>query len=180
MLSLTVPQAGREAALVKKYFEGLSDFPDKARPLISNVFERSAFIPRSIFLETRDVMAAIEVLRLQGIGGISAQPNYQLVPPEDRSALMNLGLRNIDVYVGSWVRISGKGRYRQDLAHVLDVDEVAKTANVLLVPRISPDKGGKRKRATRTRIAPFILDTKHLGSSVEQVGEGRVMYKGKT
>jgi ribosomal protein L24 len=183
MLSLTIPQAGWEAALVKKYFDALSDFPDKARPLISNTFERSALIPRSIFLETRDVTGAIEVLRRQTIGGgFSPQPNFQLVPLEDRLALMNLGLRNIDVYVGSWVRVAGKGKYRQDLAHVLHVDEVAKTANVLLVPRISLDKRGKRKRTARTRIAPCILDAKdpNLGSKVKQVGEGRVTYRGKT
>jgi ribosomal protein L24 len=176
MLSLTMPKAGREEAIVKAYFDGLSDFPDKTCPLISNAFERSAFIPRSIFVETSDVTSAIEVLRLSGIGGISTQPNIQLVPLEDRSALMNLGLRSIDV--GSWVRVAGKGKYRMDMAHVLDVDEVARTAKVLLLPRISRDGRGKRKRATR--IEPCIFDAKHLGSKVKRLENGGVMYKGET
>jgi transcription elongation factor SPT5 len=170
MLSLTGPQAGREAAIVKACYDRMSD---KTPPLISHAFERSAFVPRSIFVETSDVMSAIE-----GLTGISTPPNIQFVPLEDRSALMNLGLRSIAV--GSWVRVS-KGKYRMDLAHVLDVDVDSRVAKVLLVPRISLDGRGKRgKRMRASRMAPCIFDAKRLGSKVKQLEDGGVMYKGKT
>jgi hypothetical protein len=136
---------------------------------ITNAFERSAFIPGSIYVEGSFQNVASAVL------GMDIRRPIELIPIEERPMLYKLGSINADL--GHWVRVQGKGLYGRDLAHVLEVNPSGQEATVLLVPRISSE--GKRKLNSRTRPSPFIFNPEGKGT-VEHLQSGRVRFNKKT
>jgi ribosomal protein L24 len=124
---------------------------------ITAAFERSAFLPGSIYVEARslaDIVSAIS-----GMAGVNTSQPIEYIPDVERSSLFSLGSINIEL--GHWARVCDKGKYRDDLVHVLTVDQREQEASVLLVPRISLDGEervkGKRKLIPQTRPSPSLF-----------------------
>ncbi|KAF7296383.1 hypothetical protein HMN09_01108400 [Mycena chlorophos] len=65
----------------------------------------------------------------------TAVPGVQLVPIEERAALLSLKPHEVELGPGSWVRFK-RGTYRGDLAQVVEVIEPGEHVNVRFVPRI--------------------------------------------
>jgi transcription elongation factor len=110
-------------------------------------------IPGSIYVEALtldDVRAA-----LVGISGVRRTrdhaPCMELVPTEDRVALLNMS-DTTAIGEGTWVRIKRMGLYHNDLAFVLEFNKNLMEARVAVVPRIR--LASKRQR----RPQPLLFD----------------------
>jgi ribosomal protein L24 len=167
-------QIGQERHIVRACFGVVIDSPPARRPQILAAFEVSNFIPGSVYIEARDPIAVSTAIR--GLNGVPATPRVDFVPLEDRPAIFNChGISK----AGKWVRVSGRGKHRGDLAFVTTVDRAEGEATVLLVPRLSP--GGKKPRGTpRSRAHPHIFDPRESGLPFQQLEDGGVIFEGKT
>lgn len=149
------------------------------RPKLLTAFERSTFLRGSVYIQARSLSDVTNAI--QGVAGVNVHQTYQCIPVEEWDALVNPRCSINDI--GHWVRVYGKGKYRNDLAHVLNVDLVSKRAVVLLVPRVSSNEDeshkGKRKKIARCRLPPRLFNPEHVASNLEQLDGGRVRYHGK-
>jgi transcription elongation factor len=95
---------------------------------------------------------------LSGLKGIKLSPQKtleaNLVPIEERIALLEMSYHPITIARGSWVRMKCKGRYRHDLGLIEDVSQELSSAGVRLVPRISLSRKFDRTR----RPKPALFD----------------------
>jgi len=141
-------------------------------PRISAAFESSKHIPGSVYIEAysyEDVKVGIK-----GLHGVYIHRSIEIVPIEERPALLDCC--QVNIAVGAWVRVGGKGLYHDDLAYVVNVDQAKNTATVRLVPRLKPESCKGQEKQTRCRIRPTpCLFWPDLFSSVEELGNGRFM-----
>jgi len=161
-------QIGQEATITSKIL-----------PKVLTAFERSFFLRGSIYVQAQSLVDVSNAIR--EVPGINIYQTYQCIPVEEWAQLIELGHANNDL--GPWVCVCGKGKYRGDLAHVLNVDLASKRAGVLLVPRTlsnrSEDPKGKRKEVTRGRPPPCTFNPDQAAGNLEQLGHGRVRYNGE-
>jgi hypothetical protein len=160
-------QLGKEADFVRVALE---------HPQVTAAFERSAFAPGYIYVEASSLMDVTSVIL--GMAGVSIHQHIQSIPVHERASLLNLGSANTDL--GQWARVCGKGKYHDDLAHILTVN-LERKATVLLVPRISSDEEdnkGKRKLVSRKRPSPSVLNLEGK-RNLEVLELGRVRFNGQ-
>jgi hypothetical protein len=170
-------QKGKEASIVKFCEDRDADRERRELPrLLKLVFERSDYFQGSIYAEANeysDLAAAIK-----DIPGVPFNPTIELVPPENKDQVVNLGLK---VQSGSWIRVNCKGRYHNDLGHVLNVDPESNAATILVIPRI-PMKTSARRRL---RPSSQLFDPKSSSSpsssslSFEELDHQRVKWNGE-
>jgi transcription elongation factor SPT5 len=94
---------------------------------------------------------------LHGVHGVVSshqKPRIDLVPLDDRVALLNMSAIPPTIAPGSWVRIKRKGRYRNDLGLIHHIEDQHFSAIVFVVPRIPLD----RKRDQLRRAKPALFD----------------------
>ena len=97
---------------------------------IFNVFHVSAFVPGSIYIEADN---ALQVRGLvDSLPDVFSNQQFEFVPQEDVVSLWHLG--SVRLTVGTWARVTGNGRYRNNICSVIKVDD-DQNAMVLLVPR---------------------------------------------
>ncbi|KAF7326094.1 hypothetical protein MKEN_00460700 [Mycena kentingensis (nom. inval.)] len=126
---------GRERELVFRLMGKSMDLALAAHPLqILSVFSRDS-IQGAIYIEAR--LAEHVTAACNGMVGIfHARFGVQLVPIEERAALLSLTPQEVDLFPGSWVRIR-RGTYRGDLAQVVEVIEPGEFITIRFVPRIN-------------------------------------------
>jgi transcription elongation factor SPT5 len=94
---------------------------------------------------------------LHGVHGVVSShqtPQINLVPLDDRVALLDMSAIPPTIAPGSWVRIKRKGRYRNDLGLIHHIEDQHFSAIVFVVPRIPLD----RKRDQLGRAKPALFD----------------------
>ena len=171
-------QPGLEANLVRICFGKIEGNPEKYARILA-VFERSTVVLGSIYVEA---LSQTDVLDLvTSIYGVYSGRGLESVPMEDRPALLRLG--RPAVTPGAWVRISGRGRYRNDLGNVVGVDPIAQTANVVVVPRGSLESMGKgkvRQGKGNCRIRPpaRLCHPERSGRDFEQLDDLKFKFNG--
>lgn len=177
-------QSGQEAAIVKFCEDRDADRERRQLPRrLEHVFEHSDFFQGSIYAEARefsDLTAAIKDLP-----GVPINPRIELVPPENKDQVFNLGL---NVKPGTWIRVGWKGRYHNDLGHVLNVNPDSSVATILVIPRIpikdsAQTKSKSRPRPRRPRPCSQLFDPKLLSSPsssppFEELDHQRVKWNG--
>lgn len=129
---------------------------DTTTGTVKTAFSRDT-ITGSIYVEAltaADVQNAVH--NVHGVLYHQSSPRIELVPLDDRVALLDMGIP-MTIRRNSWVRITRRGRYRNDLCLVHSVDASSLTATVHLVPRIPLDR--KRKRGSRPEPALFDVKT---------------------
>jgi transcription elongation factor SPT5 len=114
---------------------------------IVSAFTRDS-IKGSIYVEAPSSLAIANVIRgLSGVRNSRGKVLMELVPLEERTALLEMEKVLSMVRVGSWVEVKGRSIYGGDTALVQNVTEDDEpTATILLVPRIPLDR--KRKRGS--------------------------------
>ena len=152
--------------------------------LLGAVFQRSQFSPGSIYAEASNptlLRAAIKDLP-----GVGQNPKVTQVPPHEVPSLFNLGQSRVQP--GNWVRVRGRGLYRNDLGYVSAIDGGSDMATILLVPRIfgmalgpriisTTDRNEKQKNADKVRPPPQPFNPKLHPVSFEELDNMRVKYK---
>jgi len=155
-------QEGYERAIVLAILERASI----TRTGVLTVFSRD-FVKGFIYVEARSLTDVQETFR--GIR-YSSQKTLQadLVPFEDRIALLEMSDGPITIVPGSWVRIKCKSRYRHDLGLVEDVSQELGSAGVRLVPRISLSRKHDRKRRTKPALFDAVAVKDRYGANAVQ------------
>jgi ribosomal protein L24 len=108
--------------------------------------------------------------------GINGVLHYQqsirvdLIPLIERAALLDMTSVST-IRRNSWVRVTRRGRYKNDLALVRSIENDALSAVVLLVPRIRLT----RKRGRKGRVEPALFDVVEAKSTF---GEESVVREG--
>lgn len=122
---------------------------------VCTAFSRDS-ITGSVYVEAFKLDDVQRTVRdVHGVLSYRGNPSIELIPLDDRVALLEMNAPTT-IRRNSWVRITRRGRYRNDLGLVHTVDESSLTAKVYLVPRI-PDR--KRKRRCRPKPALFDATT---------------------
>jgi hypothetical protein len=164
-----ISQAGKEAALVVLV---------EKQPQIMTAFERSAFLPGYIYVEAHNLADIVSAIT--GMAGISINQSIPRIPDMERPSLHCLGT---NTKLGFWVRVGGKGKYRDDWAYLSMVNQKKQQAVVLVIPLISLDGNesikGKRKLVPRTRPLPHpspSVFSPEAKRNIESLGPGRVKF----
>jgi transcription elongation factor SPT5 len=130
-----------------------------------------------IYIEARsmsDVQAAVDKMNNIYASKIS------IVPMEEMVDVVTIRKKVVALRPGSWVRIS-RGKFKGDLAQVVDVFENEDTAEVKVIPRMAPEKkeSGPKRKAGVAREPPRLLVFKDLDrAEIRHLNEGRFNYKG--
>ena len=156
---LSFMKKGQEAMIISRI-----------RPKVLAAFECSNYLSGSIYIQAQNPNDV-----LQGVAGISFHQAFQSIPVEEWASLVNLE-HSDGRELAPWACVHGKGRYRGDLVHILDINPASKIAEVLLVPREDNTKG--KKRTAPRHPSPCVFDPKP-GLNLEQLSNGRVWYNGK-
>ncbi|EJU01578.1 hypothetical protein DACRYDRAFT_22655 [Dacryopinax primogenitus] len=153
---------GRERDIVFSLIRKARDLEYTNRPLeIMSAFERSS-LPGMIYVEARS--AAHVRSAAHGLVGVFVSSPINLVPIEEMASLLRIKKKEVNIDVGSWVRIR-RGRYQGDLAQVTDVVEPGERYTVKYIPRIdvSPqdeDKSlGNKAVAGKKRVRNALINT---------------------
>jgi transcription elongation factor SPT5 len=127
---------------------------------IASAFTRDS-IKGSIYVEAPSSLAIANVIRgLSAVRNSNGKVLMELVPLEERTALLEMEKVPSTVRVGSWVEVKGRSIYGGDTALVREVtEEPEPIATILLVPRIPLDR--KRKRGS-PRPAPALFVHKQV------------------
>ena len=145
-----------------------------------DVFHVSAFVPGSIYVAAAN---AVEVRKLvESLPDVFSNHQFEFIPQDDVTSLRRI--RPFRLAAGSWVRVTGKGRYRNDICNVIESNEADQMATVLLVPRTNsidgqPSSKGKGKGARRLRPVAQLFRPDPSARGFESIGNGRVKFNGQ-
>jgi ribosomal protein L24 len=179
-VDLPSTQKGQEAAIVK--FCEDRDADRERRQLqrrLKLVFERSDFFQGSIYAEANELSDLVAAIK--DLPGVPINPRIELVPPENRQQVFNLGL---SVQSGTWIRVGWKGRYYNDLGHVLNANPESNVATILVIPRIPVKTSARRRSSRRLRPSSQIFNPRLSSSSssspsFEPLDHQRVKWNGE-
>lgn len=142
-------QTGRERQLVYSLMHKALRLESECKPALKifSAFSRDT-LSGLLYVEA-DTRAAVEEA-LDGFPGVYLYKGVNLVPIDEMPALLKLTKKRVELKPQSWVRVK-RGRYRGDLAKVLEVSDNGEVVTCKLIPRVdlSPaddDVDGKRKR----------------------------------
>src|SRR5262245_56535550 len=148
---------------------------------VTSVFERSASVPGTIYVETNELSDVLATVK--DLSGVAVNPKIELVDPQDKQALIDLGRSLVETR--SWVRVGRGGMYRNDLGYVIDIDSDNELATVLLVPRIivkptRRSRKGKERQVSRTiRPPPLVFNPRTSSLPYEELDHQRVKWNRK-
>jgi hypothetical protein len=173
-------QRGQEAAIVKFCEDRDADRERRELPRrLKLVFERSSHFQGSIYAEANEFSDVVATIK--DIPGVPMYPRIELVPPEDKDQVFNPGL---SFQSGTWIRVKCKGRYHNDLGHVLNVDPESSVATILVIPRIPMKDSARTKLKSRPRPCAQLFDPKlssrsSSSPSFEELDHKRVKWNGE-
>jgi transcription elongation factor SPT5 len=161
----------------------LEEFEDRRPvPKIFSAFMRDT-LSGLLYVEAHSRGAVEEAL--ENLLGVYLKKGIQLVPVDEMPALLKLTKKRVELKPQSWVRIK-RGRYRGDLAKVIEVSDNGESVTCKFIPRIdlSPaedDLAGKKKRkaAALSSKAGFRPPAKYFSADkiIEAYGRRAVQYK---
>lgn len=117
-----------------------------------------------------DVQAALDK-----INGVYAS-RIQMVPLEEMTDVMKVKKKSETLREGAWVRIN-RGKYKGDLAQVLDISEDSDSIRVRLIPRLDlitgSGKEGKRKAGNAPRPQQRLFNPKDIDKSDKTLSKSK-------